>query len=326
MKKKTYRLIGIVFSLSLVGLFSCQNGVESSNGRKFIEGKKISVNWENGEEEVISGFSANVSVYSMNNRKDTSFKFDSSYKISTKLIQGEQYTRLDLLDIKPQGEVLSIISNEREKVLFDTISQEIKYRLPVDNTSKDFSFLQEGIGFGSVNLDKIRTEAKRLSLDVTENTEESTLVIKLPDEFFSTDSVRRLSTKIMFDTVSQTLTNMETVDYRENGSTVTTSVEFVYQECDGKYVKVGSIIKTDTDYNQFIEGINPETPYYNSIDEIPEISEADYEKMKAEGNIFEDDSITFGNPADLSSSETVVEVYENIEINNVDDSKFRLLF
>ncbi len=46
--------------------------------------------------------------------------------------------------------------------------------------------------------------------------------------------------------------------------------------------------------------------------------------MLATGSAFEDTDITFGDPADLSSVETIVEKYESIEINKVDDRLFRL--
>ena len=32
-----------------------------------------------------------------------------------------------------------------------------------------------------------------------------------------------------------------------------------------------------------------------------------------------------GNPADLSSVETIIELYENVEVNVVDDSLFKLI-
>lgn len=325
MKKTGYRQIIFLSILLLNGLLGCQNATNDNIVRRFIEEKKTSVNWKNTEEDIID-FSANVKVYSMNNRKDSSMKYDSSYRISTKMIQGEQYTRLDMLNEGTGKDFVSVISNEKEMVVFDSLSQEIKYRLPVDKTAKDFVFLQNDIGISSVNLDKIKTEAKRLSFDVTENKENATLIISLPNNVFSSNSAQRLSTKVMYDTTSQTLTNMETIDYRNNGSTVKTSIEFVYQECDGKYIKVGMISKIETEFDDYLEGVDPNLSYYNSIDEIPEISESDYKKMKDQGNIFEDSSLKFGNPADLSSSETIVEVYENIEINQTDDSVFKLLF
>lgn len=137
---------------------------------------------------------------------------------------------------------------------------------------------------------------------------------------------KRISTKVTYDTVSETLENMETIDIKDDGSTVTTSIDYIYQECDDNLVKVGMITTIDTKYDNLIEGVDENLPYFDSIDDIPEISDEEFEKLSANGNIFKNDSIKFGNPADLSSVVTIVEVYENIEINNIDDSVFKLLF
>ena len=73
-----------------------------------------------------------------------------------------------------------------------------------------------------------------------------------------------------------------------------------------------------------IEGLE-DLEYYNSIDEIPEITMEEYEKMKANGNIREIENYRLGNPADLSNTVTTIEIYEDIEINVLDDIEFRPL-
>jgi hypothetical protein len=47
--------------------------------------------------------------------------------------------------------------------------------------------------------------------------------------------------------------------------------------------------------------------------------------MQEAGNINEIPGITFGNPADLSYTETIFEVYQDMEINAVSDQLFRLI-
>ena len=262
----------------------------------------------------------------MNSRIDSTLKMDSTYRLCTKLIGGEQFTRLDMLDASPDGQFRSIITGPQETVLFNSLTNEIQQRSVAQHEAMDFVFLQNELGFGKVNLDAIKQEAQRLSLDVTDDQKKSTLLISLPNDYFSTDIGKRISTKLSYDTTTETLTSIETIDVIETESTVTSTMEFVYQEIDGNYVKVGMITTIDTKYNNLIETNEPVSDYYESYDDIPEISDEDFEKMQMEGNIFENSSTIIGNPADLSSVVTIVEVYDDININNTDDSVFKLIF
>ncbi len=314
------------FSVAVVfSFFSC-DGEKNSLARELIDDSAITVNWENSASNDISSFQANVSVYSMDNRKDTLLKLSSTYKIATKLIDGEQYIRMDYPDVYSDGHFRSVISNEEEMLVVDSQSEEIEYKIPVASSSKDLAFLQDNLGFGNVNLDKIKTEAKKLAFDVIDDNEKSSMIISIPDNGFSTNFQKRISTKVTYDTTNELLTQMETIDVKNNGATVTTTIEFAYQECDGNYVKVGMITNIDTKYEELVETVSDELSYFNSLEEIPELSESDFEKLQAEGNIFEDSSIKFGNPADLSSSVTIVEIYEDVAVNATEDSVFKLLF
>ena len=318
---------GLVICLSVlfIGIqIGCSNGLEDS-AYQLIKETAATVEWADKDADFTS-YAANVTVYSMDSRKDSSLKMDSSYKLSAKLINGEQYTRLDMNDKSPDGRLRSVVTGPEQMIVFDSVSDEIQMRLPVDNQlSNDLLFLQDGLGFGNTDIDMTKVKANRLSLDITES--ETSLLINFPSEMFSSEFEKRVSTEVRYDTVSETLTNIETVDVREDGAVVTTSIEFVYHDCgDGNYVKVGMITKIHTEIEQKVVGFDDSVPHYDSLDDIPEISEADFRKMEAAGNIFEEPYAKFGDPSDLSSTLTVVEVYEDIKINETDDSAFRLLF
>ena len=307
----------------VLGLVSCTNQAQNPF-EQLTDGKEISIDWKTESKEMNS-YAANVSVYKMNNREDKQFALDSKYRLSTKLVNGEQYTRLDMNDKSPDGRFRSIVTSEKEMVLFDTESEEVQYRLPVGTVSNDFAFIQDGLGFGKVDLDLVKAEAARLSFDVSEDDKKSNMIIALSGELFSSDYSERISTRMSFDMSTDLMTSVELVDIRADGSKVTTTTEFCYQKCDEEYVKVGMITTIDTKYEKRLEGISEDIEYYESMDEIPEISQEDLKKMQECGNIFEDTSIKFGDPADLSSVVTIVEVYEDIEINKTDDSVFKLL-
>ena len=308
----------------MFGITGCNNTIDDP-AKKILTSSPSTITWDDTSEEM-SSYTANVTVYRMNNRFDSALKMDSSYRLCTKLIDGEQYTRLDMLDASPDGQFRSIITGPEETVLFNSLTNEIQQRTVANHEAMDFVFLQNGLGFGKVNLDTIRQEAQRLSLDIVDDNKKSTLLISLPNEYFSTDTEKRISTKLSYDTTTETLTSIETIDVIENESTITSTMEFVYQEIDGNYVKVGMITTIDTKYDNLIETNEPITDYYESYDDIPEISNEDFEKMQMEGNIFEDSSTVLGNPTDLSSVVTVVEVYDDINVNNTDDSVFKIIF
>lgn len=64
--------------------------------------------------------------------------------------------------------------------------------------------------------------------------------------------------------------------------------------------------------------------YFESIDDIPEISEQEYNSLLESETTEKVESLLFGNPADLSYEETIVEVYNNMEINTIEDSLFKI--
>ena len=85
----------------------------------------------------MNSYAANVSVYKMNSRENNSLELDSKYRLFTKLLNGEQYTRLDMKDESSDGRLRSIVTSENEMVLFDSESEEVQYRLPVGIVSND---------------------------------------------------------------------------------------------------------------------------------------------------------------------------------------------
>ena len=99
----------------------------------------------------------------------------------------------------------------------------------------------------------------------------------------------------------------------------------VYEEVDGVPVKIGQITEIDSQAPGLLEDIDPDMPYFNSPEEIPEMSASDFAAMEAAGNVFEDTEITYGNPADISNVETIYEVYQDIEINSAPEQLFRLI-
>ena len=119
--------------------------------------------------------------------------------------------------------------------------------------------------------------------------------------------------------------SVETVTEMEDGSIVTVTSCPVYEEVkDGCIIKIGQYSIIETKSNVRYEGLE-EIEYFNSLDDIPELSQKEYEQLKEAGNAITIESFPLGDPADPSSTETIIELYDNIEINVIDDSAFKLI-
>ena len=65
--------------------------------------------------------------------------------------------------------------------------------------------------------------------------------------------------------------------------------------------------------------------YFDSLESIPEISKEEYEQLVEEGNAEIIEELPLGDPSDPSSVETIIELYQDIQINVADDSVFKLV-
>jgi len=131
-----------------------------------------------------------------------------------------------------------------------------------------------------------------------------------------------ISSRAVFDIVSDTLLETEVVMKLEDDTIVTTTVTPVYEENNGVPVKIGQITVIDSKAPGLIDDID--MPVYDSPDDIPTISDAELTELEAAGAASDIYEMTFGDQRDLSNVETIFEVYQNIEINAVPEHLFRL--
>lgn len=326
--KKVLCLILILETVFL--LISCKSSQEKEIPySKMFKENPVTINWQQNEtsSDDIESFQANVSVYSMNNRTDTSSVLQSKYKISLSTINEIPYSRLDFSPEFGERKAYSVVSNNSQIILFDTFSNKIEYKISMqENISQDLAFLGMENAVSRVNLDLIKSESKRLSLDLIEDSKKS-LTLDIPNSYFFDNSnslESRISTRVMFDVEQEVLSQVEVVTIREDGTKITTNSYPMYQDNDGTPVKIGLVTVVKSEAPELLQGFE-DAQYFNSIDEIPKMSDAEYERILKSGEFEEVKNITFGNPADLSYEETILEVYSDIEINTVDKSTFRIL-
>ncbi len=324
MKKKVCSIF--LFGISMF-FAACNIGNPLKPEEKIFKENSVTIKWSDKSKNIDS-ISANVKVFSMNNRKLTPMEQTNQYRLVIKTENDKIMTRIDTDSDFAGGLTRSVVSDGNELVIFNTASNEVLSRgiLPEKEKSK-YDFLTASPITGRINLDVIKEETKRLALDVIDETaEKGTMAINLPGGFMKAPNGEKvLKAKIVFDTVNEVLDEVEITTIPEEGKTVTTTQVSVYEETNGELIKIGCVTTIDTKNENLIEGFPEDYKYYNSIDEIPEISQKKYEELKKNGNIYEDVGMTLGNPADLSNIQTIVEIYDYIDINNVGNEEFRLL-
>jgi len=329
--KKKLKLLLVFFVL---GFISCDGflGKDNQTDLSSFEGREVSV--YNGDKTLpsIESFQANVVSYYSHDKKGIEMKVQQEYRLSMKIIDGEIFSRIDVnADSFGDSRARTFISNDKETVCLYTDTKEIEARIPLTEHNLSNRLLpKQGLPMlGKVQLDKIVSTANRLSYDV-DNKTPGVLTIGLPPKAFSSDaevegySQEIVSYKLHFDTEDKVMASTEMVVNENDGTVQTTSYYPLYKDVDGKAVEVGSVTEIESDIDENLDVSDSAAESYDSIEAIPEVTEAEIEAMEAEGNISETDSEPWiGDPSDPDFKETYVELYNDVELNTLNDSYFR---
>lgn len=320
-------LVGCSFALAVFAT-GCNNTVQQKGPKYEPFGENpITITWK-GESLEVESYQANVQVYTMNNRTDTHAALSQAYRLAVSTVNDRVHTRIDF-DYGSDVPFRSVISDGEDTIIFDPATEEVGYRIHSDdNQSPLYRIFGQQTGLSRINLPAIREEAARLSINMREENEggRMVLLLDLPPALLpmqGNDAI--ISSRAAFDIINQTLLETEVVIKLEDDTLVTTTVTPVYEESNGIPVKIGQITVIDSKAPGLIEGVDPGTPFFESPDDIPTLSEDDFAEMQKYGNIHEIPELIFGNPGDLSNVETIYEVYQEIEINSVPDQMFRLI-
>ena len=249
---------------------ACNNSV---NGRsQFYEAFKnnpVTITWNGKADKGVESFQADVEVHTLNNRTDVHAQLRDKYRLAVKTIAGRTFIRLDFPADELHGiAARSMLSNGSEMVIFDPKTEVIEQRITLDNpTDPNLDFLKGETAVSRLNLKMIRSEASRLAFDMDDNEETGLLTLNLPPNMLGSNADDRLiSSRVSFDTHTDTLYEAETVHIREDGTKITTNTIILYEDKDGEPVKVGSVTEITYDNPNKITGISADVPIYNSYD------------------------------------------------------------
>ena len=237
--RKVLILVAVFFSITLVDCSNVgyvKNASSNKSLYQFFKENVPTISWNEKEQKEIKSFSANVKVYTTDSRHSAGQEYSGSYRLMSKEIDGISYSRIDLTD-KDGKYFKSMISNDKEMLVYDLKTKTISGRVPVNNDdmfqeAKDFCQMNS---FGRLNLDMIRKTAYRLNFDLNEDSD-GVLQVSVPSEFFTEPGSTRTLTKLTFDIENETLSEVQTIDINEEGDVITSEYFPVYYEKDGEPV------------------------------------------------------------------------------------------
>ena len=325
------RKVSYLFILpALLAAAACKNSVVGGTSQLYepFKSNPVTITWNGKADQGVESFEADVEVHTLNNRTDVHAQLRDKYRLAVKTIAGWTFVRLDFPADEAGGiAARSMLSNGSEMIIFDPKTEVIEQRIALDNPNDpSFDFLKGETAVSRLNLKMIRAEASRLAFDMDDNKETGLLTLNLPPNLLGSNADDRLiSSRVSFDTHTDTLHEAETVHIREDGTKITTNTIVLYEDKDGEPVKVGSVTEITCDNPNKITGISEDVPIYNSEDDIPKLSQAEHAALQEQGTVVPNEQLIFGDPGDLSYKETVVEVYQDIGINTAQDTLFKLL-
>ena len=325
-RKKIKKLFFAVISVTLI-FVSCSNEPQNSIPQLFEE-NPATVTWNTSKTDCIDTFAATVSVYEDSNRRTGGAKLREQYKMAVKTVADKQYVRFDF-PAKDKVAAKTVLSNGTDTIIVDTKTNQIEKKITASEADlkviNDLGYIISQQNLSKIDLSRIKTEAAKLALDMTESKSEKVLSVNLPSKYFLTDKEKRLSTKVCYDTTNELMETVETVTEMEDGSIVTVTTCPVYEEVeDGLLIKIGQYSIIDKKSDIRYEGLE-DIEYFDSLDEIPELSQDEYDQLVDAGNAVTIENFPLGDPSDPSSTETIIELYDDIEINVIDDSIFKLI-
>lgn len=137
-------------------------------------------------------------------------------------------------------------------------------------------------------------------------------------------SARLVSEAIYFDTELEVPVGSDYVIIDENSTKISTEETTFYQLVNDVPVQTGELIVREVDFPYTIDTSDRQIPILNSADEAQPVSETELAALEESGAIVFKEDTVLGDPADPDYTETINVQYENIELNMVPDSYFRI--
>ncbi len=276
----------------------------------------------------MSSYQADVKTWYQNNRSPNLPELRTEYRLSMKVVDGKLRTRIDFSSDSQSDRVArSILSDGVTMLVLNTTSNTVEQRLSVTEDQNRLALMTDSLQcMGRINLDSMQSVARRLSLDISDNTP-GILQIAIPPSTLPPmpNNAKIASYKLSFDSTESVLLDSEMVIAEEDGTKVTVTTTPIYQEEGEDLIKVGEQTITAYDLPGTLDISDNVVQSYASAEEIPEISAEELAALQAEGTVSTSTSdVILGDLSDPDYTETQLTVYDDVKINTLADSLFRM--
>ncbi len=279
----------------------------------------------------IESFQAEVKVYSSVDRKPYSNRLVSQYRLATKLIDGELYTRIDF-PADPENKIAArtFVSNGKELILLDSTTNKVVHRGPVPTEMQDVGLMvnQKPVSlFQKLDISSLRTKFRELQCDVQSADNGRLWAITVSSDILSRYALPQgksiQSLRIYLDETMGTVAGTEMVTTEEDGTVLTIKETNIYTEKDGIPILIGKVEERHIDKPYTIDTSDSSVKPLNT-ESAPIISVSEANKLIAEGLAIPMDVAMEGDPSDPDYTETNITVYESIQLNTVPDMLFKV--
>lgn len=299
----------------------------TENQQGFVnEMPPVSITMHQIESGEIESFSADVEEYTMNDRSLNGPQMVSNYRLTMKNVNGRLLARMDFPEDFDGQTVARTLLTDGESVVLASGSMVIG-RISLEESGVSFPAhqLSNQRIMGRVNIEEIRTQYRNLSYDIAEDDSVGIMEVRVPLDFVDHHIPGIESIVMRYDTNNETYLGSEMVQHDEEGNERTYSQQMIYQEHEGEQIVVGQVNSVHYDFSGNVDTEGYSYPIIDDPDSVPEITEEEMNEIIEEGgNIIEPEPI-LGDPSNPDYTETTVTTFNNIVLNDTEDSTFRLI-
>lgn len=327
-RHRVSRVVALVAALVVLALFGACSQAATTGDSPTLD-QPVTIYMQDGTRGMES-YQASVKTYASNNRSTAPQRLRESYRLSLKVVDGTLRTRIDYdAAAMPDMVARSIISDGSTTLVVKTASNEVEQRIALPAEQKRLALMNDSLALmGRVDLSSVSAIARRLSLDVSDATP-GQLVLNVPPATLPAlaDNAAITAYRISFDSTESAMLETEMVIAESDGATRTIKTQPIYQEYGEDLIKVGELTTTVYDSSVVLDTSDSAAATYASADDIPSISAEELAALQADGAVADAPSdARLGDPASADYTETQLTVYEDVKLNTLADSMFRMDF
>lgn len=317
----------------ILAIFSCQNGFQNKDDpAAAFRGHEVSIYNEDSGPSNVKSFQARVRSFYSRDRTGVDMEETMNFLLSMKTINGRLCIRTDFDgSFYADGVARSVISDGTEIITVLSDSGAVESRMSVSADVSRFVLEDGGVSVtGRINMEAVTAKARALLMDVSEPSN-GVMSINVPASLFNTiysdtgytSSVTRCN--LSFDVEAETMVSSQIETTEGDGTKVVMTSYPLYQEYEGETIKVGEYRSMETIPVGTLDVDDSVVKSYESPEDVPLVSAEELKRMEEEGTVsMEDVPILFGDPSDPSYTEIVVDLYEDVRLNTLSDSYFKI--